>query len=189
MIVTVTHADKSKQGKDRVYFGGKNHWKDAYYVGANCPVPQVGATIEADTSSKQFNGAPSPTYFLNGWKIRTNGSPQQESPKIQIPPHEGGWAKTVVTGQPIIPTHDGWEIPGMNAAQLVSNVLATAITAGLIKYPGDLGAWSNAAQRALQRLRDGKFEAQDLVNGSYTEQGPDPTGDQGHPDFEDDIPF
>jgi len=68
-------------------------------------------------------------------------------------------------------------------------VLATAITAGLIKYPGDLGAWSNAAQKALHRLRDGKFEAEDVVNGSYTEQGPDPTEDQGHPDFEDDIPF
>jgi hypothetical protein len=166
MIVTVTHTDKSKQGKDRVYFGGNNHWQDAYYVGT-CPVPQVGATIEADTSSKQFNGAAFPTFFLNSWTLKT----PQEAPK------------------PIIPTHEGWEIPGMNAAQLVSNVLATAITAGLIKYPSDIGAWSNAAQGALHRLRDGKFEAQDVVHGSYTEQGPDPTVDQGHPDFEDDIPF
>jgi hypothetical protein len=175
-VVKVTFADQSKNGKRRVYFDGKNGWKDAFYVGNDCAAPPVGATIDVEVSSKDFTGRGNLTWFLNGWKIvpPANGvAPQQEAPK------------------PIIPTHEGWEIPGMNAAQLVSNVLATAITAGLIKYPGDLGAWSNAAQGALHRLRDGKFEAQDVVNGSYTEQ--DPSEPQGFPedefDGDDKIPF
>ena len=177
---TVSKIDKTKTGKDRVYLNGATSWKDAYYVGNRCNgVPPVGATIEIDSSSKRFDGASQDTWFINSWRLA-----------VPAPQH-----KTVITGpasptlERVIPTHEGWTIDAGDLTRFASNLIANAITAGIIKEPAQILPWAKSAYEAGEALRKGKFEAVDVVNGSYTEQGPDPTEDQGHPDFEDDIPF
>ena len=137
--VTVTKTDQSKNGKPRVYFDGKNDWKDAYYVGNKCPsVPAVGMAIEADTSSMQFPNAKAPTWFLNSWKPAGNGTAApQASPET----------KSV----------SGWAIDAGDCSRLLSNVLASSIAAGLIKTPEDMAPWVDRVYAYVNGVRSGKI--------------------------------
>jgi len=168
---TVSKVEKSKTGKDRVYLNGATSWKDAYYVGNRCNgVPPVGATIEIDSSSKRFDGASQDTWFISSWRLAV--APSQ---------------KTVVVGQ-VIPTPYGWSIDAGDLTRFASNLIANAITAGIIKEPAQILPWAKSAYEAGEALKKGKFEAVDVVNGSFAPD-PDPNEDQGHPEFDDDIPF
>ena len=168
-IVTVTYQDKSKSGKDRVYFDGKNNWQEAFYVGQKCNgVPPMGATIDADTSSKDFNGHT--TWFLNRWKpVNQSANPQSSA---SAPPQ-----KFIA----------GWDIPTGDLSRFVSNVIGSAIAAGLIKLPTDIAAWVAASYDAGNALKSGKVEHFNDPVPKFVE--PDPTEEQGFDDDSDPIPF
>lgn len=169
---TVSKIDKTKTGKDRVYLNGATSWQDAYYVGNRCNgVPPVGATIEIDSSSKRFDGASQDTWFINSWRLAIPAAPQ----------------KTVVMGQ-VIPTHEGWTIDAGDLTRFASNLIANAITAGIIKEPAQILPWAKCAYEAGEALKKGKFEAVDVVNGSYA---PDPTKQHGWDELDEnlDVPF
>ena len=166
-IVTVTYQDRSKSGKDRVYFDGKNNWQEAFYVGQKCNgVPPMGATIDADTSSKDFNGHT--TWFLNRWKPVNQSAPQTSA---SAPPQ-----KFIA----------GWDIPTGDLSRFVSNVIGSAIAAGLIEEPQQLMVWVAGAYRAAESLRSGKVEDfNDPIPQFHEDQGRDDE------DFDGDskIPF
>lgn len=174
-IVTVTYQDKSKSGKDRVYFDGKNNWQESFYVGQQCNgVPPMGATIDADTSSKDFNGHT--TWFLNRWKPvnqSANGVPRTDSAPSAPP-------------QKFIA---GWDIPTGDLSRFVSNVIGSAIAAGLIKAPTDIAAWVAASYDAGNALKSGKVEHFNDPVPKFVE--PDPTEEQGFddPPYDEPVPF
>lgn len=179
MIVTVTHQDTSKNGKPRVYFGGKNNWQDAYYVGARIDTPKVGMTIDAVTASKNFDG--SEVWFLNGWKeVSSKAAPTSEGASGALK-HQTSPAKPA-----------GWDIPTGDLSRFVSNVVGSAIAASLIQKPEDMHPWIAATYRALEAVREGKpldFDdpAPRMTLAPVLESfsGPDPSEEQG---FDDDEP-
>ena len=186
-IQTVTKIDSSKNGKPRVYFGGRHNWQDAHYLGNKCALPQQGATVDADVSSKDFNSDGKITWFLNSWKAASNGAPQQ------IP---GPTAQNIAAPQQMqtVPykAPAGWDIPTGDLSRFVSNVVGSAIAAGLIKTPNDIASWSAAAYRAGNDLRSGKVKDFDDVLASMKElEEADPLESQtyGDQDDPDGVPF
>jgi hypothetical protein len=134
-LVTVTKADTSKGGAPRVYFDNKHDWKDAYYVGKKIEAPAVGLTIEANTSSRDYQGK---TYwYLNSWNAPN-------------PP------KNFTAASP--PKPKGWDIDYGDLSRLVSNIIGSAIEAKLINDPDEIGIWVAAAYRAGETLRSGKIQ-------------------------------
>jgi hypothetical protein len=182
-VVTVTHADKSKSDKDRVYFGGRHNWQDAYYVSTKIPVPAVGSIIDATTVSKDFNGKT--TWFLNAWKP-ASGVPHEAVQGTRVVAGSGGGG-TLAIHVPV----KGWDIPTGDLSRFVSNVIGSAIAAELIRVPPDMGPWIAEAYRVLEAVRSGK-----ILDWSFTladtmqESGDEPVDPQsGEPEFDDDIPF
>jgi hypothetical protein len=152
--VTVTKADVSTKGKPRVYFDNKHNWQDSVYIGNECgPAPAVGMVIDADTSSKRFPDAKSDIWFLNRWTqvaLAANGAAQQQATP-----------QPIIAPQMAAPTqkpHAGWDIPSGDLSRFASNIVGQAITAGLIKKPGDVAGWTAAAYRAAECLRSGKVQ-------------------------------
>lgn len=149
-ILTVTKTDQSNNGKPRVYFGGKNDWKDAYYIGNKCNgIPEVGTVIDANTSSKRFNNSKYDTWFLDNWKPASNGN--------------GHATEIQQTANPAAKTYQqlakpaGWAIDYGDLSRFVSNVVGSAIAANLIQKPADMAPWIASAYRALEAVRDGKI--------------------------------
>jgi hypothetical protein len=166
-IVTVTHMDASKKGTKRVYFDGKDNWQDAYYLGRNCPLPAIGARIDAQVSSKDFNDDGRQTWFLNDWKP-VEAAKASSAPKAKDAP-------------------GGWDIPTGDLSRFVSNIVGSAIAAGLIKEPGEIALWCSSAYRSAQGLRSGKVL--DFDDGVPDLSGEaDPSESHGV-DEDDDIPF
>jgi hypothetical protein len=179
-IVTVTHKDQSKSGKPRVFFGGKNNWQDAYYLGNDVTsVPEIGQTIEIDASSRTFPNARAPTWFINKWRL-ANGSAQTPvaQPYMAIPNSQ---AKP----------YPGWDIPTGDLSRFVSNVIGSAIAAGLIKAPTDIAPWVAASYEAGNALRSGKVEHFSDPVPKFVE--PDSVDTQGHgsddEDYDSSVPF
>jgi hypothetical protein len=148
ILFTVTRADTSKNGKPRVYFDNRHGWKDAYYVSAKIAPPPVGAQIDAEVTSADFNGDGKQTWFLNSWKAcaATSAAP------IQAP------APAAAPVQPSLPI----AAPATPAAatapeftftepelRFISNVVGQAILAKTITEPGHLSAWFGAAKALL----------------------------------------
>jgi hypothetical protein len=190
-VVTVTHADQSKSGKQRIFIGGKNNWQDGIYVGQRCAsVPPVGATIDANMSSKTFPDGRQ-MWFLNSWAAvdgRQNGavnSPQSaaNNPAGSIPAPGGaqGDATGSSTGALRVapaPTIKGWpDLPTGDMLRWVSNVVGSAIAAQLIRTPSDIAQWVGASYRAAESLRSGDVPEFDSDVPRFTE--PDPADRQG----------
>lgn len=160
--VKVTKSDKTQKGKPYVCFDGKNTWQDFYYLGRDVERPEVGLTIEANTSSKTFDDGKT-IWFLNGWK-----EVKQEAPK----------------GNGRIASQSGWNIEPGDLSRLASNLVATAIEKGLIENPEDIYPWIAAAYRAGNQLRTGKVE-------DFNDPLPPVTVTEAKPseEFEEEIPF
>lgn len=134
---TVTKADTSKGGAPRVYFDHKHDWKDAYYVSKKIEAPAVGAVIEANTASSDYQGK---TYwYLNGWK-EANGAATPNATLGKVTPVKG------------------WNIDAGDLSRFASNVIGSAIEAELITDPEQIGVWIAAAYRAGEQLRSGKVQ-------------------------------
>src|SRR6202012_5136536 len=127
--VTVTKVGKSRSNKDVVYFDNKHDFQDAYYIGNKCPsIPQVGQLIEPSASSSEFRG--NTYWYLNSWKgVGTSPARPVDTPQgsDQSAPRE-----------PL----KGWDIQSGDLSRYVSNVVGSAIAAGLIKTPLQLLEWS-----------------------------------------------
>jgi hypothetical protein len=185
-VVTVTHADQSKAGKQRIYVGGKNNWQDAIYVGQRCAsVPPVGATIDANMSSKTFPDGRQ-MWFLNSWAPVNGSQPQQ----VQQNSSGQGGDPRAYPGQPGNPSQPnpnfpqapiakpaGWDIPTGDLSRFVSNVIGSAIAANLIKTPSDISMWVGASYRAAESLRSGDVPEFDSDVPRFVE--PDPAERQG----------
>jgi hypothetical protein len=162
VTMTVTKIDSSQNGKPRIYADNRHDWKDAYYVKQGLYMPAVGQVIEADTSSQEFRPG-RVTWFLNQWKAvnspsaavgaaqrACNGTPGPSSlPNSPMP-----------GSQPISPPAQplkGWDIQSGDLSRYASNIVASAITAGLIKEPQDVMRWASAAYASAEGLRNAKF--------------------------------
>ena len=183
--VIVTKIDTSKNGKPRVYFENKHNWQDSYYIGNKCNgIPTVGQQIEADTSQVTFPNAKGPTWFLNSWKpVQAQQVAQQmtQGQQIQTPAINGTYTPKPVMGWPDVPTGD--------LSRFVSNLVGTAIAAGLIKTPNDIAPWTAAAYRAGNDLRTGKVRDFDDPVPKFDDPGPDPAEDHGYDDDDSSVPF
>ena len=188
MIVTVTSMDTSSKGKTRIYFNGRGNWQDAHYLGARCVAPEIGMTIDADVSGKDFRNDGKMTYFLNSWKPApaANGAAQQ--------PPQG----PIVPGPAVFvpaPKAVGWpDLPTGDMLRWVSNVVGSAIAANLIKTPSDIAQWVGASYRAAESLRSGDVPEFDSDVPRFTEPDPvlyppDPAEGQGYEEGDESIPF
>jgi len=168
--VKVTKIGKARSGKPIAYFDNKHGQTDGYLVGDKCQVPAEGMTIDAETKSWDYRGV---TYWgLNDWK-------QVKSPASAV----GAAARS--NGA----SHQGWDIQSGDLSRFVSNLVGSAIAAGMIKEPIDIHRWTKSAYGAAQSLLAGFPEGRP--------ESPDPSTHAGDPDpeawrdgFTDDkIPF
>lgn len=163
-VVKVTKIGKARSGKPIVYFDHKHGQTDGFLVSQTCKVPAEGMTIEADTKSWDYRGE---TYWgLNDWKQVRDQSPQAFNSNNGQTPLVDAPAKALA----------GWDIQSGDLSRYASNIVASAITAGLIKQPSDIAVWSKAAYRAGEALKAGDM------------QGPDPSTHSGDPGREDGDP-
>ena len=171
-IVRVTKIGKSRSGKPIAYFDNRHGQTDGYLLGAKCPTPQEGMTIEADTKSWVYQGK---TYWgLESWKL-VEASPQSRN---YLPHPDRGNGQSPPTEAPV-----GWDIQSGDLSRFVSNVVGSAIAAALIKEPVDLHRWVKSAYEAAESLRNG-----------YQNDAPDPSErhdrDDGDPGFDGrGVPF
>jgi hypothetical protein len=163
-IVTVTKIDQTKAGRTRVYFDSRHSFSDGFLLGQGA-APPMGAVIEANTASSDYQGKV--YWYLNGWKLAA----QPEKP-VQTP------TSTLIL-PPVVTKH--WAIEPGDCSRFVSNVLGSAIEAGLVKIPSDLHPWVASAYAALQGLRQGKPI-------DFQDQWTDPSLPQGPEDEDEDDP-
>ncbi len=173
-VVKVTKVGKAASGKPIAYFDGKEGRTDGFLVSDKCHVPVVGMTIDADTKSWEYRGA---TYWgLNGWR-------QVTAPNYPSANEVMNRAVDTIAQNPSKPfAQTGWDIQSGDLSRYASNIVASAITAGLIKTPSEIAGWAKAAYMSGNALKSG-YAFQDL---------PDPNEDQDRdPDGFDDksIPF
>ena len=171
-IVIVTKADTAKGGAPRVYFDNKHDWADAYYVSKRIDPPEVGATIDADTSSSDFKGK---TYwYLNKFKVVTRSSP--EAPKTA----SNGRAAT---------NGAGWSVDAKDCMIFLEVVVKAAFDKSLISDPDELFTWTAATYRAVEQLRSGKVRDFNdkmppvSVTEAFPDDGLNGPIDDGAPDF------
>ena len=153
MAVLVEQVTMSKSGKAlRVLLGGT--WYNASLTsGLN---GQVGKYIEAEIQIHEKFGP-----GIQGWKPAGTQAPSQTTAAPQLPPpppanpSPPAAAAVPTTREPIyaqpapIGTVAPWFMP------FVSNVVAHAIQAGLIKEPAQIRAWLIAAKTAATAHGDG----------------------------------
>lgn len=171
-ISTVTKIDQSKTGKTRVYLDNKHNWSDAYYLGRNMDAPPMNQTIEANTTSKTFqrpDGSSATTWFLNAWK------------PVNVAKESNGTAVPASAIVPI-PSDKAWKIDFGDCSRFVSNVVGSAIAAGLIKDSADIHPWIVQAYEALQGLRSGKPVE---FNDRFTLPDEPPPKEEGDPGAEE----
>ena len=148
-IVTVSKVGQTRTGKPCVWFNGEDGYDKAVYLGKKTESPPVGAVIDADTVSSDFQGK---TYwYLNGW-TPSKGQPTTPATPVadpaQSPP---GTAHIVTYTRP----NGGWDIQSGDLSRFVSNVVGQAILAGLIKKPDDIHPWVYMAYKAGEGMRTG----------------------------------
>ena len=175
-IVTVTKSDASKSGAPRIYFDNKHNWQDAIYC-SKVAQPSVGMVINADLTSSEFpKGSGKMLWHLNAWKQADSAPP----PNAKISAEN---VQKSLSGYYSAPAPKGWNIDSGDLSRLASNLMASAIEAGLVKEPHQLMVWAAGAYRAAESLRSGKVED---FNDEITITGPDPAERQG---FDDDRRF
>jgi hypothetical protein len=175
-VVKVTKIGKSGKGKPIAYFDNRHGQTDGFLVSDKCAIPPEGATIDANTASWQYRDI---TYWgLNSWKL-VEASPQSRN---FAPPPDRGNGQSAPVAAPMQPQR-GWGVAPMNLCAFVSNIVANAIHAGLIKEPVDIHRWTKSAYGAAESLRNG-FAHQEADR-------PDPSEDHGREDEFDDehLPF
>jgi hypothetical protein len=176
-IVKVTGKDQSQNGKWRVYFDGKTGWSNAFYVGSKCAVPDVGMTIDANTTSTDFHGK---TYwYLNSWKLVR----EPNSGAANHPSQDRGNGQLPVIDAPA-QARNVWDIQSGDLSRYVSNIVGSAIAAGHIKRPCDVWAWARAGYVTANHLRSGDWSG---LEERDPNEGQD--RDQGGELADDEIPF
>jgi hypothetical protein len=209
-VVKVTKIGRAKSGKYIAYFDNRHGQTDCYLVSDKIAVPPEGVTIEADTNSWDFRGT---TFWgLNSWKeVKGQAAPQQspassgnanqnaaQQPLPQNGSSGNGALNRLTDGiakNPSLPFINvpaklaGWDIQSGDLSRYASNIVASAITAGLIKEPAQVVSWAAAAYTSGNSLREGLF-VRSIPAGIGA---PDPNENQGQdmddPDFDDKIPF
>ena len=180
----VTHTDTSNNGKDRVYFDGKNSWKDAYYVKQGLYLPKIGSTIEAETHQWTPQGKQHGSWFLDSYKEITAAPAPTPGPRRDT----AGLPTVDDPAQAL----KGWDIQSGDLSRYASNIVASAITAGLIKTPSQIVGWAAAAYTSGNSLREGLFPRK---LPTQLAEMPDPNEDQDRDpddpgiDSDDDIPY
>lgn len=139
---TVTKLGKSKKGTVTVFFDNQHDYSDAYYCSQKIQPPSVGDVGEAQVTSKTFDDGKE-IWFLNGWK------------PVNVAKESNGTAVPASAIVPI-PSDKAWKIDFGDCSRFVSNVVGSAIAAGLIKDSADIHPWIVQAYEALQGLRSGK---------------------------------
>lgn len=137
MFGTVQEMNPSKSGKSqRLKINGK--WLIANFkVNLDGVVP--GASVEYEEGSFVGNdGTPVATVA----KIR----PAQQS---AYPPNQNGGGQNAANSPVTIPKSAPVDEASL---RFISNVVGSALTAGIIKAPTEVGSWAIAALRALKSL-------------------------------------
>lgn len=174
-VVKVTHTDQSQNGKARVYFDGRNGWKDAYYVKQGLYLPTIGETIEIETHAWTPPGKNNAIWYLDSYKqVKAPGA--EMPPRRTDAPSNGQYAPQEALTQP----QKGWPIQSGDLSRFVSNVIGSAIAAGLIKEPQDMERWAMKAYDVGDSLVSGDYEKR--------QKGPDPSTHAGDPGREDGDP-
>ena len=143
-IHTVTKHGTTKSGKNVVYFDNKHNYTDMVFLGRETETPPVGASIDAMTTSKNFDDGKT-LWFLNNWALTANqGNGVHAAPAVSLT-------------APIkpLPMQPGYVAPALSPSEIrqtIFNVWASAIGAGVIKDPMDLTAWSEGVEKALVKL-------------------------------------
>lgn len=171
-IVTVTKADKSQNGKDRVFFDGKHDYRDAYYLSRGIDLPPLNVKIEVQTHSWTPGEGKQTFWYLDKWRLA-----EQPTPVAQptLPP--------MAPPTPAPKANGGWDVQSGDLSRFVSNVVASAIEKGLINDPDEIFTWTAAAYRAGNQLRTGKVQDfNDMKLLPLSEEPPTEISDE-------DIPF
>lgn len=171
--VRVTRIGRSQKGKPIVYFDNKHGQTDGYLVSEKCQVPPDQSTIEAKTSSWDYQGK---TFWgLNDWSF-TKGQ------AIPVSPPERSTPTQAPSG--------GWDIQSGDLSRYASNIVASAITAGLIKSPTEINLWARAAYLTGQNLRQGYVDVYQPSGPDPSTHADDPGREEGDPGFDDSVvPF
>ena len=104
---------------------------DATYFAKPASGLSAGMTIEAETKESEFNGK------INVWIDKWKDAPKGAAPSAQTSAPAGGDV--------------------MRYMPFVSNTVAHAISAGLVKEPHEVTAWAHAAATAAKELEDYPF--------------------------------
>lgn len=133
---TVQALGKSRTGKPTVTINGQIYSASKVDLGTLT----VGDRISFDSASSVYNGAT--VWFLNAWKL------------LEGAPKYPGAAPLLTTGSAPIASQtapQGLSVSiteGERAA--ISNWVAHAISAGIIKTPQEISSWVQAAKKALR---------------------------------------
>lgn len=136
---TVTAIGQSSTGKPQVSIDNQK------YSTGKTPLNglKVGDRINFDSNSSFYNGKE--VWFLNGWKIA-------QDVDTKYPPSQG---QSQQNASPAVST----VVPGAIAdieRPAISNWVAAAISAGLIKGPDEIYRWVNKAKDALRGIGSDK---------------------------------
>lgn len=103
---------------------------------------------------------------------------QPAQPQTYGQPRNAAW--------PAPPTQELTRVPDSQPTTppILSNILATAVEAGLIKEPGDLVAWAYHVRQAVENYHSSGV----IDTHSPAGQARNPAGDNG-PGLDDEIPF
>lgn len=182
-IMTLTKVDQSKTGKTRAYFDNKHKWQDAYYIGQNIVLPEIGTVMDCQTISKSFkrdDGSESTTWFLQAWGKAGNTA------SVAVPSAPAPYAAPVAQTPP-----GGLRIDSGDQLRFISNMVGSAITAGTIKAPIDMAYWAKEAFKIVRALERGVFndpEAEPKVKAERVTLPTPPAPEAGDPGPLDD-PF
>jgi hypothetical protein len=192
-VVTITHKDTTQNGKDRVYFDGKNDWKDAYYIKQGLYAPSVGSMVEVETHAWTPPGKNVAVWYLDSWKAAPASAAVGASQRPQAPtpsPARGNGQSAPVEAhaQPL----KGWDIQSGDLSRYASNIVASAITAGLIKQPHQIVGWAAAAYTSGNSLREGLFVRKlpsQMADFGDPNENQDRDPDEGRDYSDKDLPF
>jgi len=179
MIKTVTAAGLSSNGKPYVSFDGD---KTRYYVSSKIEPPALGAVIDAETSSKRFDGAKFDTWFLNSWKVplvKTAAEVKQEIAVKNLPPS----SQSQLQGLPV-ESKDCAIILQI----IFKDVIHPLIDKGTISEPEEMAPWIERAYAYSNGFLTGKPVAFD-DKFKIPPEMPGPSRDEQEEEFDENIPF
>ena len=143
---TVQELGASKKGSPKVKVQG--YW---YFAGStDVTNMKVGMPVELEVRS--FMAGDKELWGISQWKA--TGQPQNATGRAPV---DAG-AAISITPSPIAPYLDE------AATRFISNVVGSAITAGLIEAPDAVSAWAHAARAAHHAITQWKpIEVQDEI--------------------------